>query len=176
MTSIQVTPIQARATAHPAQGRCAKRRAALAAAGLLAALGMGAASAQPLSGHGSAQALAGAYLLTATPNPASGVPPFVNVAVVTSDGRIINFDPTAGANGLGMGSVQRRDGQRFDITFTGFTGDAPPFARFTINSTVQATKDGFAGPFRTTITAPDGQVLFVVEGQVSGVRQTVQGF
>jgi hypothetical protein len=153
-----------------------KRRCALAAAGLLAAAVASGAAAQPAAGVSPVQALAGFYLLTITPDAESGLPPFPSVAVITADGRIVNFDPVAGANGLGMGAVQRRDGQRFDVTFTGFTGDSPPFARFTVNSTVQPAADGFAGPFRTTITAPNGQVVFTVQGQVVGVRQAVQGF
>jgi hypothetical protein len=117
---------------------------------------------------------AGFFDLRVTPDTATGIPPFESVAVVTADGRILNIDPSLG--GTGVGEMRREDGHTFALTFIGFMPGGPPWGRFTVNATVDVSADGFAGPFRTTVRAPDGTVVFGFAGQVVAQRQEVEGF
>lgn len=117
---------------------------------------------------------AGFYEVVVTPDAATGIPPFVNVAVITADGRILNIDPSLG--GAGVGELRRASGNMFDLTFIGFMPDGPPWGRFTVNGTVEVSAAGFVGPFRTTLRAPNGEVVFGFAGMVEAQRQTVEGF
>jgi hypothetical protein len=175
MTRNLFTAFDSAPTRQSTLARPARLAGTLAAAGLLLASFATGAAAQPAGDPQASTRLAGSYVLTITPEPGSGVPAFPSVAVITADGRIVNFDPSQGVGGIGMGEVRRSGGRSYDVSFTGFTA-GPPFGRFTVNSTVEPVAGGFAGPFRTTITAPDGQVVFTVQGQVVGVRQAVQGY
>lgn len=117
---------------------------------------------------------AGFFDLQVTPDAASGMPPFASVAVITADGQILSIDPNLG--GAGVGELRRETGNTFDVTFIGFIPDGPPWGRFSVNATVEVSAAGFVGPFRTTVRAPDGEVVFRFAGQVVGHRQTVEGF
>jgi hypothetical protein len=127
--------------------------------------------AQPLPAPNSP---AGFFEMEVTPDAATGIPPFASVAVITADGRILNIDPSLG--GAGVGELRRKNGNTFDVTFIGFLPDGPPWGRFSVNATVEVSAAGFAGPFRTTVRSPDGDVVFGFAGQVVGHRQTVEGF
>jgi hypothetical protein len=117
---------------------------------------------------------AGFFDLQVTPDAETGIPPFASVAVITSDSRILNIDPSLG--GAGVGELRRTQGNTFDLTFIGFMPDGPPWGRFSVNATVEVSAAGFAGPFRTTVRGPDGEVVFGFAGQVVGHRQAVEGF
>lgn len=117
---------------------------------------------------------AGFFDLEVTPDAETGIPPFASVAVITADGRILSIDPSLG--GAGVGELRRRNGHTFDVTFIGFMPDGPPWGRFSVNATVDVSAAGFSGPFRTTVRAPDGEVVFAFAGQVVGHRQTVEGY
>jgi hypothetical protein len=117
---------------------------------------------------------AGFFELEVRPDPSTGIPSFASVALVTADGRILNIDPSLG--GAGVGELRREHGDTYAVTFTGFMPDGPPWGRFTVNATVEVSAAGFEGPFRTTVRAPDGEIVFGFAGQVVAQRQAVEGF
>lgn len=114
---------------------------------------------------------AGFWLVEGTPDPASGVPPFLNIATITKDGQIINVTP----DGAFVGGWERLSGHEYAVTFTGF---APGPLRIVVYGTVTLDTGGqhFAGPFRTELLDLEDNLVFAFEGTVSAWRQAVQPF
>ena len=121
------------------------------------------ASAQP---HGNQ--LAGSWLVEGSPDPASGVEPFTNLASMAWSGQIVNLDPNLGA---ATGSWERLSRKRYAITFSGFLDSDG--SRYVVTAVVRLDRAGqhFDGDFHTEFLDTFGNPFFGFEGTVSGSRQ-----
>lgn len=112
--------------------------------------------------------IAGYWLVSGSPEPASGIGNFTNLVTLTKGGQLVNVDPNLGP---AVGSWERIGGNRYEITFSGFLdGDGSRYvvtAEVTLN---QATQQ-FAGPFHTQFLDPTGFPFFDFIGTVSAARQ-----
>jgi hypothetical protein len=144
------------------------QKAVLLLAGLAVATGVwsAAVSAQP-----PANQVAGYWLIEGTPDPASGLAPFVNLATLTQSGEIINVDPGVGTS---VGGWARLGGRQYAVTFTGFLpgGDG---SRYVVRATATLDQRGshLWGPYRTDFLTPDGVPFFTHDGTVRAWRQAV---
>lgn len=72
----------------------ARRRAATAMLGL-AALMTGLLVAPAALAQGKGQPIVGLWMIEGTPDPATGIPAFVNLATIGNDGQPVNVDPAS---------------------------------------------------------------------------------
>ncbi len=113
--------------------------------------------------------LAGSWEVVGTPDPVSGIPPFLNFTTFDGDGSIVNIDPSVGT---GVGRSARSGPMSYDTTFFGFLDAGGP-ATYKVTSTLTlAGPDAFSGPFLTEVFDLNGEFLFSYTGAVSGMRQT----
>src|SRR5215831_2430213 len=104
---------------------------------LMVALLATVASAQ--SGSDVKRTLAGSWIVDVTPAPESGIPPFVNLASFTRDGRIINVSPTEGA---AVGEWIKTNSGQFAVTFMGFAKVGADFLLAKIRATLEVHDSG----------------------------------
>lgn len=128
--------------------------------------------------------LDGTWIVEGHPDPASGIPDFVNLATITAGapgprwiakGQIVNVDPSEGTS---VGGWEWLTGRTYAITFTGFLPVGPDTVRFVVSATVElhAYDQHFSGPFRTEVFSLAGDPLFAFEGTVSATRQPIQPY
>jgi hypothetical protein len=110
--------------------------------------------------------LPGTWEVTGTPDPASMVDPFVNLARISKDGGIVNVDPS---EGTAVGGWKYLGAGHYVVTFHGFL---PGGLRFKVEGLVQTVDGGsrFTGPFVTDVMDPGGNVVFSFSGTVTGIR------
>jgi hypothetical protein len=134
--------------------------------GLAAVTAVGAAtvSAQP-----PANQIHGHWLIEGTPDPASGLAPFVNVAALTPGGQMVNVDPGVGTS---VGGWRRIKGREYAVTFTGF---APGGLRYVVRATATLSPGGqqLSGPYYSEFFDPAGTLVFAYGGTVAASRQAV---
>jgi len=120
-----------------------------------------------------AHSLAGSWIVTVTPDPETGVPPFVNYAAMTKDGMIIGSNETGHAS---IGVWTRTAGNQSATTFMGFDTMDGQIIQYKVRSTVELSRDGeeFTGPFVTEIFDADGNTLFTVTGTIQATRIHVE--
>ena len=121
--------------------------------------------------------LAGVWRIEGHPDPASTIPSFVNLAMVTPSGKIVNVDPAIGA---GVGDSRRVRRGVYDVTFYGFLELTPgePL-QYEVQGTLEVDFQAgtLSGPFTTLVHSLDGStMLFSYQGTVDGTRLAVTGF
>ena len=126
--------------------------------------------------HGAAGApnetgLAGTWRINVQPDPQSGMPPTLNYASFTKDGRLVNIDPAAGT---AVGEWEKSAGQDHGVTFTGFASLNGQTVQYKVRAVLTVAGDGFSGPFRSVVSDPNGIVIFSFEGTVAGTRTGVE--
>lgn len=120
-----------------------------------------------------AHSLAGSWIINVTPDPTTEVPPFVNYAAMTKDGRLINSDSAGLAS---VGEWSRTAGNRFAVIFMGYAVSDGQTIQSKVRGTLELSRDGeeFTGPFVTEIFDADGNLIFTVTGTVQGERIHVE--
>jgi hypothetical protein len=126
--------------------------------------------------HGAAGApndsgLKGTWRITVQPDPQSGMPPTLNYASFTKDGRLVNIDPAAGT---AVGEWEKTAGHDYGVTFTGFASLNGQTVQYKVRAVLTVAEDQFSGTFRSTVTDVNGIVLFSFEGTVIGARTGVE--
>jgi len=113
--------------------------------------------------------LEGSWIVHVIPDPETGIPPFVNLASFTKDGRAFNSDPTEGA---ALGEWIRIGDHKFASTFMGFTnlGRGPLLNKVRAEGEVGPTGNTFEGPFIAEVFNEDGSVALSITGTGSGTR------
>jgi len=149
----------------------ARRIACASIIALMVALLATVASAQ--SGSDAKRTLAGSWVVDVTPAPKSGIPPFVNLASFTKDGRIINVSPT---DGTALGEWIKTKSSQFAVTFMGFAKVGEDFLLAKIRATLEVNESGdtFTGPYQLEIFDGEGKVVIAVNGTVRGTRFGVE--
>jgi hypothetical protein len=119
------------------------------------------------------QTIAGSWTVRGTPAPESGIPPFVNVASATKDGRLVNVDPFLGT---GVGEWEKTENRRFAVTFMHLTTRNGQPIGIKVRSRFELDRDGkeFEGPFTTEIFDSNGNLTGSFTGWVQGVRFDVE--
>lgn len=136
---------------------------------LILAIGVGPVIGAP---NGSPPGLAGSWRIDIQPDPASGMPPNVNLASFTRDGRVINVDPSVGT---AVGEWDKSGGEH-GVTSSGFASFGGQTVQYKVRATltVDPLGDTFSGPFRSTVSDLNGILTFSFEGTVSGTRSLVE--
>ncbi len=119
------------------------------------------------------RSFAGSWFVEITPDP-GGPPPFTNLATVNWSGTIVTSDPDLGA---GHGAWKRTGKRDFEIKFLTLVPANNPLG-FPANSTVTVTAfltvgdsgDEATGTFIAEFSDSAGNVLFVIQGDVSFTR------
>lgn len=120
--------------------------------------------------------LAGTWEIQGTPDPANqcGVTPFVNLASITRDGKVVNVDPEIGT---GVGEGYRIKGKHFAIGFFGFIPTPQGTLRYEVQGSLKLVdKSNFTGLFRTTLFDPAFNPICVYEGSIAGFRQVAMPY
>jgi len=117
--------------------------------------------------------IAGSWMITVIPDPASGVPPFVNYSAHTKDGMVIGSNETGHAS---IGVWSRAAGNQFAGTFVGFEVYEGQTIHYKVRAVMELSQDGeaFTGPFVNDISDVEGNPLFTVTGTVQGTRLHVE--
>lgn len=134
---------------------------------ILLLLCLPASAAGPGVAHTSGNQLAGAWEVNVNPDPGSGVPAVLNIALISRDGQIINTDSSEGT-ALGGWNHERQG--IYSVTFYGFIPAAGLRHRVTAEVTLSNSGNTFSGPFRTDVYDMSGTFLFSFEGQVNASR------
>ena len=119
------------------------------------------------------QSLAGAWMVIATIEDPSGIPPITNPAVMTQDGLIINSNETGNT---AIGVWAKANDNQYATTFTGFEVSEGQTIQYKIRATLTLSKDGqtYTGPFVNEIFDSAGNLLFSITGVVNGTRMQVE--
>ncbi|HRQ64935.1 MAG TPA: hypothetical protein PKZ76_08730 [Xanthomonadaceae bacterium] len=122
----------------------------------------------PLPAQAAGNQVAGYWLVHGIPDPATGLPPFNNLASLSGDGQVINVDPGIGT---AVGGWERLAGRRYAVTFTGFLDGSGSRYVVTAVLSLQAGGQELHGRFHTQFMDPLGNVFFEFGGDVMGLRQ-----
>lgn len=120
-----------------------------------------------IAGPGNGNHLAGTWEVIGSPDPASGIPEFLNLSLISKEGTIINEDP---AEGTSLGGWNFEGKNRYSIKFYGFIPAANLRHSVTSEVTLGNSGDTFSGPFRSDVFDMQGTFLFSFEGQVNATR------
>jgi hypothetical protein len=112
-------------------------------------------------------------VVNGTPAPESGLPPFVNVAFITKDGRLVNVDPFSGTS---VGEWAKASHDRYAVTFMTFTTQNGDVLRIRVRATLEidGTGDEFSGPFHTEVFDSGENLVLEFDGTVHGTRFEVE--
>jgi len=124
-------------------------------------------------GERDADSLAGSWIINVIPDPAIGVPPFINYSVMTGDGRVINSNESGHVS---VGEWIRTAVNRFAVTFMGSDVSDGQLSPYKVRGTVELSQDGeeFTGPFVTDIFDADGNLVFTITGTIQATRIHVE--
>jgi hypothetical protein len=117
------------------------------------------------------QSLQGAWNVTINPQ---GFPSCTAPSLNTGDGGVI-ANACDASESPGYGQWVRTGNREFTVTFIGLeigVGTYKVRAKVTLSDDLQ----GFSGPFKTEVFAPNGSVLFTATGTVTAKRILVEPF
>lgn len=114
--------------------------------------------------------LVGTWQLTITPDPATGIPPLVNLASIGRNGQLVNVVP---ALGTGVGQLNRQSLRNYDANFFGFMNMNGQLLRYEVDGALEVPPDGTVrGTFTTTTEDLFGNPYLTYGGTLSSVRLT----
>ena len=121
----------------------------------------------------SAAGPAGSWLVNLTPDPNSGLPPEMNIASLSSDGRFINVEANGHAS---AGEWERTAGRGFAMTIMGLLIDNGQPIRGKARASCELSLRGqeFDCQFAAEYYDLQGNVLFSVTGTAHGERFGVE--
>lgn len=130
--------------------------------------------AAPRANQVAANQVAGTWEVHVEPDPQSGIPPVVNFASFTRDGRIVNVDP-----GLGTAVGEwGRQGGAYAVTFHGFLQTGGQTFHYKVRATLglDPSAGELAGPFLTEVLDLAGNPITSFEGTVAATRLAVEPY
>jgi hypothetical protein len=122
--------------------------------------------------EGAGKRPAGTWTVQGTP-ATQAVPPFVNFASFTRDGRIVNVDP---AVGTALGEWAGAGGHEFKVTFAGFAVMNGQILKYKVRALIAMGEDGdtFSGAFRSDVSDLNGNPVLSYDGTVLATRIEVE--
>jgi len=115
----------------------------------------------------------GAWMVYVNPDPTSGIPQILNVAVFTNDGKIINVDAD-GSAGVGLWKAIGQRKARVTFIESIIQDGQPVILKVRGLAQLNKSADQFDGPFKTQIYDSAGKQILEFEGTIHATRFRIE--